>query len=70
LAILKGKPIKSIRIKFHLNISIMYPWGTKKLEKKNHFKRTFDNKVHFDPSKVYNYHLVKVSQKKISHLAL
>jgi hypothetical protein len=30
LTILKEKPIKSIRIKAHLNISIMNPWGTKK----------------------------------------
>ncbi len=49
LKILKKKPIKSIRIKFHLDISIMYPLGTKKLrnKKKNHFKKTFENKVQF-----------------------
>ncbi len=29
LWILKEKPIKSIRIKAHLSIPIMYPWGTK-----------------------------------------
>jgi hypothetical protein len=31
--ILKEKPIIFIRIKAHLNISIMYPLGTKKLDK-------------------------------------
>jgi hypothetical protein len=37
---LNEKPIKSMRIKAHLDIEIMYPLGTKKLtnEKKNHFK--------------------------------
>jgi hypothetical protein len=34
LKILKEKPIKSIRIKAHLNISIMNPCGTKNLRKK------------------------------------
>jgi hypothetical protein len=37
LIILKKKPIKSIRIKAHLNISIMNPWGTKKKETKKKF---------------------------------
>jgi hypothetical protein len=44
LKILKEKPIKSIRIKAHLNISIMYPLGTKNLQMT---KRTFENKVQF-----------------------
>jgi hypothetical protein len=43
LKIPKKKPIKSIRIKTHLNISIMYPLGTK--EKENHSIRTFENNV-------------------------
>jgi hypothetical protein len=49
LKILKTKPIKSIRIKTHLDISIMYPLGTKNLRNKNkiHSKRTFENKVQF-----------------------
>jgi hypothetical protein len=49
LKILKEKHIKSIRIKAHLNISIMCPLGTKNLqmEKKIHFKKTFENKVQF-----------------------
>jgi hypothetical protein len=34
LKILKEKIIKSIRIKAHLGIPIMYPWGTKILKKK------------------------------------
>ncbi len=34
--------------KIHLDISIMYPLGKKNLtNKKNHFKRTFENKVQF-----------------------
>jgi hypothetical protein len=33
LKILKEKPIKSIRIKAHLSIPIMYPWGTKLKQK-------------------------------------
>jgi hypothetical protein len=36
-------------------------------KKQIHFKRTFENKVQFDLSKVHNYHLVKVLKKKISH---
>jgi hypothetical protein len=49
LKILKEKPIKCIRMKTHLNISIMYPLGIKFLinKKKIHFKRTFENKVQF-----------------------
>jgi hypothetical protein len=39
LKILKEKFIKSIRIKAHLDFSIMYPWGTKN----NHFKRIIEN---------------------------
>jgi hypothetical protein len=34
LKILKEKFIKSIKIKAHLDFSIMYPWGTKNLRKK------------------------------------
>jgi hypothetical protein len=46
LKILKGKPIKFIRIKNHLGISIMYPLGIKVLtNKKNYLKSTFENKV-------------------------
>jgi hypothetical protein len=42
LEILKKIPIKSISIKAHLNISIMYPLGIEILIniKENHFKRT------------------------------
>jgi hypothetical protein len=45
----KENPIKSIRIKAHLDISIKYPLGTKNLtnEKKIISKRTFENKVQF-----------------------
>jgi hypothetical protein len=46
LKILKEKPIKSIRIKEHLSISIMYPLGIKFFtNKKNHLKTTFENKL-------------------------
>jgi hypothetical protein len=49
----KKKPIKSIRIKNHLAILIMYPLGTKHLtnEKKTHFESTFENKIQFSPFK-------------------
>jgi len=72
LEVLKENPIKSIRIKPHLDISIMYPLGiifltnTKKFISKGLSKIRFN----FDLSKVHNYHLVKVFQKMISHLAL
>jgi hypothetical protein len=71
LKILEKNPINFIRIKAHLDISILYPWGTKKkLKKKIISKGLLKTRSNFDPSKVHNYHLVKVSQKKISHLAL
>jgi hypothetical protein len=49
LKILKEKPIKSIRIKSNLNISIMYALGIIKFDKrlKFNFKMTFKNKVQF-----------------------
>jgi hypothetical protein len=34
LKIIKEKPIKSIRIKTHLSVPTMYPWGTIFLRKK------------------------------------
>jgi hypothetical protein len=37
----KKNPIKSIRIKTHLDISIMYPLGTKNLRKKKSFQKDF-----------------------------
>jgi len=67
LEILKKKPIKSIRIKAHLNILIMYPLGieiltnTKKFISKGILKIRSNSK----PSKIHNYHLVKVSKNKI-----
>jgi hypothetical protein len=72
LKIFFKKPIRSRRIKSHLDISIMYPLGieiltnTKKFISKGLYKIRFK----FDPSKVHNYHLVKVSQKMISHLTI
>jgi hypothetical protein len=72
LKILKEKPINCIRIKYHLDISIMYPLGTKNLtnKKKVILKGLLKTRSNFDLSKVHNYHLVKVSQKTISHLTL
>jgi hypothetical protein len=63
--ILKEKPIKFIRIKNHLDISIMYPLGIKNLtnEKKIILKGVLKTMSNFDPSKFHNYHLVKVSKK-------
>jgi hypothetical protein len=71
LKILKRKLIKSIRIKAYLDISNIYPWGTKKLTNKKKIisKGLLKTRSNFDLSKVHNYHLVKVSPKKISHLA-
>jgi hypothetical protein len=37
LKILKDKPINSIKIKAHLNISIIYPLGTKNLTNEKKF---------------------------------
>jgi hypothetical protein len=72
LKILKEKPIKSIRIKAHLSVPTMYPWGTRSLRKRkviisNGLLKTRSN---CNPSKVHNHHLVKVSQNKISQLSL
>jgi hypothetical protein len=42
LKFVKGKPIKSIRLKDHLDISIMCPLGTKNLiNKKKSFEKDF-----------------------------
>jgi hypothetical protein len=67
LEILKENPIKSMKIKTHLNISIMYPLGLNVLinEKKISSKKLLKIRFNSDLSKVHNYHLVKVSQKKI-----
>ncbi len=63
--ILKEKLIKFIKIKAHLDFSITYPLGTKNLsnEKKIISKKLLKTRSNFDPSKVHNYHLVKVSKK-------
>jgi hypothetical protein len=72
LKILKEKPIKFRRIKIHLDVSIMYPLGTKNLKNKKKFitKGLLKSRSNSKPSKVHTYHLVKVSQNKISHLTL
>jgi hypothetical protein len=66
LKILKEKPTKSIRVKAHLNTSNMFPLRTKHLtnEKKLISKGLLKTRSNFNPSKVHNYHLVKVSFKK------
>jgi hypothetical protein len=48
----------------------MYPLGIKNLtnEKKIISKRFLKTRSNSNASKVHNYHLVKVSQKNISHL--
>jgi hypothetical protein len=50
----------------------MYPLDTKKLQmaKKITSKGLLKTRFNSNPSKVHNYHFVKVSQKKISHLIL
>jgi hypothetical protein len=63
LKILKEKPIKSIRIKAHLSVSTMYPWGTNFLrnkKKKIISKRLLKTRSNFNPLEVHNHHLVKV----------
>ncbi len=72
MEILKENPIKSIRIKTHLEVSIMYPLGLMFLINTKKFisKRLLKIRFNFDLSKVHSYHLVKVSQKKISQLIL
>jgi hypothetical protein len=67
--ILKKKPIKSIRIKAHLDISIMHPFGINFLTNKTKIisKKLMKTKSNLNFSKVHSDHLVKVSQKKISH---
>jgi len=72
LKILKEKPINSIKIKAHLNISIMYPLGIIFLIKKKKIISKGLLKVRCNSylSKVHNSHLVKDSQKQISDLTL
>jgi hypothetical protein len=68
LEILKENPIKSIKIKTHIYISIMYQYFLIFLVNTKKFisKRLLEIRFNFDPSKVHNYHFVKVSQKTIS----
>jgi hypothetical protein len=68
LEILKEIPIKCTRIKAHLNILIMDPLGIEILINIKKFisKGLLKIRFNFDPLKVHNYHLVKVSQKKIT----
>jgi hypothetical protein len=62
LKILEEKPIKSIKIKAHLDISIMYPLDTKNLtQKKIISKELLKIRFNFYPLKVHNHHLVKIS---------
>jgi hypothetical protein len=66
LKILKEKPIlNSIKIKAHLNNSIMYLLGFCFLQKKKIIsKRLLKIRSNSNASKIHNYHLVKVSQKR------
>jgi hypothetical protein len=67
LEILEKKPIKSIRIKTHLNILIMYPLGIEILTNTKKFisKGILKIRSNSNPSKIHNYHLVKVLNKTI-----
>jgi hypothetical protein len=62
LEILKETPMKSIKVKAHYNISIMYPLSIIFLANtKNLISNVFlIIRFSFDLSKVHNYHLVKV----------
>jgi hypothetical protein len=69
----KKKLIKSIKIEIHLNISIMHPLCIEILTNTREFILKGLLKIGFnsDPSKVHNYHLVKVLKEKTnSHLTL
>jgi hypothetical protein len=48
----------------------MYPLCTKNMTNERKIISKGLLKINFDPLKVHTYHLVKVSQKKISHLTL
>jgi hypothetical protein len=54
LKILKESPIKFIKIKAHLDISIMYPLGIEILIKKLISKGLLKIRFNFNPSKVHN----------------
>jgi hypothetical protein len=71
LETLNDKPIKSRRIKTHLDISIMYMLHIKFLtnEKKFNSKGLLKTKSNSDPSNVHNYHLINVWSKNI-HIQL
>jgi hypothetical protein len=57
----------SIRIKAHLNISIMYPLGIEILTNTKKFisKGLLKIRSNFELSKVHNYHLVRFQKNKI-----
>ncbi len=72
LKILKEKPIKSIKIKSHLDISIMYPWGKKNVRnKKNSIQKDFWKQ---GPILTFQKCIItiwlKFHKNKISHLDL
>jgi len=72
LKILKEKPINSIKIKSHLNISIMYPLGINFLTNKKKIipKGLLKVRSYSYLSKIHNFHLVNDSQKKNSDFTL
>ncbi len=70
LKIQKKKPIKSI-IEKPFRYSIMYRLGIRNLMNKKFIsKGLLKTTSNSNLSKVHNYHLVKDSEKKISHLIL
>jgi hypothetical protein len=54
-----------MKIKIHLNISIMHPLGIEILINTKEFisKGLLKIRFNFDPSKIHNYHFVKVLRK-------
>jgi hypothetical protein len=69
LKILKEKPHKIHQNKSPFRYFNYVPIGHKIFDKQKKIisKGLLKTRFNFDASKVHNYHLVKVSQKKISH---
>jgi hypothetical protein len=71
LKFFKEKSIKFIRLKAHLDILIYVPIRHRNFDYIYIIsKALLKLRSNSNPSKVHNYHLVKISQKKISHLIL
>jgi len=66
----KRKTHKVHKNKVALRYFNYVPIGNIKFDKHKKFISKGLSKYNFDPSKVHNYHLVKVSKKMISHVIL